>query len=106
MKPYLLFAGAAVSFFSSISPAYAGDPLRLQTEIYVFKNSDFREVAIPGATSRNDMVFKSPAVAKFDQLTLSLDGSRFAWNGGDAPPDQFSVIASPTVPAVHGKPVT
>ncbi len=87
----------------------AGEDFTLETHIYVYRNSDFHVVKLPAATATDAtpaMVFRSPAVAQFDEEKLSLDGPRFAWSGGRSPPDRFSLIAAPTVPLTPGKPVT
>jgi len=87
----------------------ASESFTLETHVYVYRNSDFLAVKIPGATATDEthgVVFRSPAIAQFDQEKLSLDGPRFVWSGGHNPPDRFSLIATPTVPLTSGKPVT
>ncbi len=85
------------------------ESFRLETHAYVFKNSDFHSVTIPGSTATGQTLaamFRSPATAQFDRETLALDGGRFAWNGGQTPPDRFSQITIPAVVLVPGKPVS
>jgi hypothetical protein len=94
----------------SIASLRASENLSLESEIYVFKQSDFHEIEIPGATMAADghaLVFESPASARFDRLTLSLEGAHVAWGVGRSPPEQFSLIAAPpSVPITLGIPVT
>jgi len=86
----------------------ASESFKLETDVYVFRNSDFHAIKIPGAAGTGEthgVVVRSPATAQFDQETLTLAGSHFAWSGGHNPPDRFSLLATPTVPLTPGKPV-
>ncbi len=96
----LLLAGARLS---------AGDHYKLETDTYVFRNSDFQTVTIAGASGADEKhprFIRSPATIRFDQETLSLEGSHFAWNGGRNPPDRFSLIAAPAVQLTPGQPAS
>jgi hypothetical protein len=109
MKTKLTIAGAAALLFPLISTLRAED-FTLKSTIYVFRQSDFQDIDIPGAMGAADghaLIFKSPATARFDQQTLSLEGSNAAWSSGGSPPEQFTrVAAPPMVPIAPGKPVT
>jgi hypothetical protein len=96
----LLVAGARLS---------AGDQYKLETDTYVFRNSDFQTVTVAGDSGANEKrprFIRSPATIRFDRETLSLEGSHFAWNGGRNPPDRFSLIATPAVQLRPGQPAS
>ena len=109
MKPFLFRVGILAFLFPLVSALNASEQLQLETAIYVFKNSDFHAVDLPGAPSASEhhgILIPSPATIRFDQVALALDGSHYAWNGGDTPPQQFSLIAAPSVPMTAGQPVS
>ncbi len=110
MKPQLFIASAAVCLLSLISTLHASESLGLESALYVFKQGDFHEIIIPGATTVGGsrvQVFQAPASARFDQLTLSLEGSQARWGDGSSPPEQFSLIAAPPLIRLSpGQPVT
>jgi hypothetical protein len=110
MKPQLFIASAAVCLLPLISTLHASENLGLESALYVFKQGDFHEVIIPGATTVGGsqvQVFQAPASARFDQLTLSLEGSQARWGDGSSPPEQFSLIAAPPlIRLTPGQPVT
>jgi len=109
MKPYSFIAGVAAFLLLSVSTLHAGENLRLEARIYLLKNSDFHQMDIPGATSTDTthgIVFQPPATARFGQVALSLDGARPTWNGGQTPPEQFNLIAVPTIILTIGQPVS
>lgn len=86
----------------------AGESYRLETSIYVFKNSDFQSVKVPvakEASGNGAVVVRSPATIEFDQETLSLDGADILWSGGRNPPERFTLIKIPEIIAGPGKPV-
>ena len=92
----------------TITAAETMERFKLETHSYVFKNNDFQSVKLPDSatTHQRSVVFRSPSTAQFDRETLSLDGGRFAWNGGQLPPSQFRPIAIPAVVLVPGQPVS
>ncbi len=110
MKPHCLIAALVALLPAVVSNLAAGPALRLETELYVFRNSDFHAVEIPGAAAavieNRGRVFRSPATVRFDQETLSLAGPDFAWSGGLNPPRGLSLIATPAVVLTPGTPVT
>lgn len=86
----------------------AADAVRLETNVYVFKQSDFSTIKIPGAPGTNDRhgVAFSDGVAQFDEDSLSLEGPQFNWSGGQNPPNRFSLIGVPSTSLVPGKQFT
>jgi hypothetical protein len=108
MKTLHLIAPLAALLCSVTPRLAAGENLRLETMIYVFRQSDFHTVAIPGAVAASNgrgVVLQPPATAQFDQETLSLDGPRLVWSGNH-PPERFDLVAAPTTPITAGQPVT
>ena len=87
----------------------AAEALSLESSIYVFKHAAFHEILIPTAKktpNAHALIFKSPATAQFDQLTLFLENSHISWGGSSTAPDQFSLVATPpVVPITLNKPV-
>src|SRR6478672_2850935 len=80
--------------------AGAAESFSLQTQVYVYRNSDVSAAKSPGAAATAgsaEKIFFSPAVIEFGQEKLSLDGSNFAWSSGRNPPKPFSLIATPTL---------
>ena len=78
----------------------AEQQLRLQPMLYVFKNSDFRDVSVEGRSSASDghtVVIKSPATIRFDKDTLALQGPEFSWSTGDRPPTAISLVPVPAM---------
>lgn len=110
MKTQLFIASAAACLLPLISTLHASENLGLESALYVFKQGDFHEIVVPGATvvvGSQVQVFQAPASARFDQLTLSLEGSQARWGNGSSPPEQFSLIASPPrIRLTPGQPVT
>lgn len=97
MKTVFLTAIVTTFLSSAISTIHASERLDLESAIYVFKQSAFHEIDISNAVAadRKTFVLRSPATAKFDQLTLSLGESGVAWGNGSSVPEQFSLVASP-----------
>ena len=109
MKTQFLIAAATAFLSQAIPVLHGGERLDLESAIYVFKQSAFHEIRIPDTAAAHGqaLVFKSPATARFDQLTLSLEDSRIGWNGGSSVPEQFGLVAvPPTVPIALDRPVT
>ena len=109
MKPFLFIAGLAAFLLPTISTLHASDNLRLETRIFILRIADFHQVNIPGAGPTDEThgtVFQSPAVAHFDQATLSLDGTQPTWDGSKTPPESFDLIATPTIILTTGQPVS
>lgn len=109
MKPFLFRVGIVASLVPLVSALNASEKLQLETAIYVFKTSDFRVVDLPGtpsASKQHGILIPSPATIRFDQVTLALDGSHYSWNGGDTLPQQFSLIAAPSLPMSAGRSVS
>jgi hypothetical protein len=110
MKPKSFIAVATAFLSPAVSILHAGERLNLESAIYVFRQSAFHEIDVSNAVvaaDRQTFVLKSPATAKFDQLTLSLEDSRVAWGSGSSAPEQFSMVAfPPTVPIALNAPVT
>jgi hypothetical protein len=92
----------------TVTAAETMESFKLETHSYVFKNNDFQSVKLPDSatTHPRSIDFRSPSTAQFDRETLSLDGGRFAWNGGQLAPSQFRPIAIPAVMLVPGQPVS
>ena len=78
----------------------AGENLRLDTDLYVYRAGDFHAIDIPGAAAvtaeHRAFVLAAPATLRFDQATLALTGAGYSWSG-DQPPAQFSHITRPAV---------
>jgi hypothetical protein len=109
MRPIALNTALAVLLCPLAPALHAAGELKLDSAIYVFKQGDFHEIDIPGATAAGNgsLIFKSPATARFDHLTLSLEGPRVGWGMGRATPEQFSLVAAPaSVPIVLGAPLS
>ena len=86
----------------------AEQQLRLQPMLYVFRNSDFRNVSVEapapvgveGPSSVGEghtVVIRSPATIRFDNNTLALQGGEFRWSTGDTPPAAISLVPAPTM---------
>jgi dienelactone hydrolase len=71
--------------------------------VYVFRNSDFRDVSVEASASGSAegktsaggghaLVIKSPSTIHFDGDTLALNGSEFKWSTGDTPPAAISLV--------------
>jgi len=86
----------------------ASDAIQLETNIYVFKRSDFTAIKIPQATGASEarLAIFSDGVAQFDDETLSLEGTQFTWSGGQNPPNRFTLIGAPSTSLVGGKQFT
>jgi dienelactone hydrolase len=93
----------AVVALSFLPGSRAEQQLQLQPVVYVFRNSDFREVRVDapesasaeGKTSAGGghaTVIKSPSTVHFDDDTLALKGSEFKWSTGDTPPGAISLV--------------
>jgi hypothetical protein len=110
MKTRFLIAVIAASLPATIPTLRAAERLDLESTIYVFKQSAFHEIAISNAVMTADghaFLLRSPATAKFDQQTLSLEDSRIVWSNGGSAPEQLSLVASPpSVPIALNTPVT
>jgi len=124
MKPHLFITGVTAFLLPAIATLHASEKLSLETAIYIFRTGDFHEIKLPGTTAAAEnqgivfnaatavaeshgIVLQSPATVGFDQVTLSLEGSRVTWSGASTPPGQFTLIAAPaTVPLTAGQPVT
>jgi hypothetical protein len=110
VRPRLLIAAVASFLFPLAPILQATGELSLESAIYIFKPSDFNAVNVPGATAAADgqtLIFRSPASARFDQLTLALEGAHVAWGSCNSPPEAFSLIAAPPrVPITPGRPVS
>ena len=100
-----ILAGIALSILPGIR---AGEQLQLQPALFVFKNSDFRDVSVeapaPGSvqdpsspSEGHTVVIKSPSTIRFDNNTLVLQGSEFRWSTGDAPPRAINPVPVPTM---------
>ena len=87
----LLSLLVAIVAIPALPAGRAADALQLQSQLLVFKNSDFREVrADPAAGS--DHRFGSLATIRFDQHTLVLQGSEFKWSPEDTAPKSITLL--------------
>ncbi len=81
----------ALVLMPALPAGRAADALQLQSQLLVFKNSDFREVrADPAAGS--DHGFGSQTTIHFDQHTLALQGGEFKWSPEDTAPKSITLI--------------
>jgi hypothetical protein len=109
MKPtFQTLSLITLLLLQTVMAAETNESFKLETHSFVFKNSDFQSVKLPDSaiTNQRSVVFRSPSVAQFDRETLSLEGGRFGWNGGQLPPTQFRPIAIPAVNLIPGQPVS
>jgi dienelactone hydrolase len=93
----------AVVALSFLPGSRAEQQLQLQPMVYVFRNSDFRDVRVDASASASAegktsaggghaTVIKSPSTIHFDDDTLALKGSEFKWSTGDTPPGTISLV--------------
>jgi dienelactone hydrolase len=93
----------AVGALSLLPIARAEQQLQLQPIVFVFWNSDFRDVRVDAPESASAegkasadgghaLVIKSPSTIHFDDDTLALKGSEFKWSTGDTPPGAISLV--------------
>jgi len=108
MKTHRLLAGLIALLPSVAARPAAAESLRLETQLYIYRNSDFHSIAIPGAgaaTAENRArVVRSPATVRFDQETLTLTGPDYAWSSGPNPPPGLTLVATPPVALIPGTP--
>ncbi len=86
----------------------AGERYRLETSVYVFKDSDFESLKLPVAKETGDhgaVVVHAPATIAFDHESLSLHDAGFSWSGGRNPPERFTLVKTPDIMIGPGKPV-
>jgi N-acetylneuraminic acid mutarotase len=91
MKPNLPIAGLAALFL--LTALHASDVFRLETQLYIYKTGDFRETTVSMKTATKQgrcTIVTSPGIIDFDQVKLSLDGTRVSWSSGRGAPKQFS----------------
>jgi len=81
----------ALVLISALPAGRAGDALQLQSQLLVFKNSDFREVRADPAVG-SDHRFGILTTIRFDQHTLALQGSEFKWSPEDTAPKFITLI--------------
>lgn len=107
-KNFLMVVTGVALLLPCTGKLAAGDSYRLDTSVYVFKNSDFQSVKLPAAKGAGDngaVVVRSPATIEFDQETLSLNGADISWSGGRNPPERFTLVKIPEIITAPGKPV-
>ncbi|HUG10195.1 MAG TPA: hypothetical protein VMM36_04240 [Opitutaceae bacterium] len=108
MKTHLFGMALIAALVSTTADLHATGSYTLETEIYVFRNSEVRATGISADSALGEdggVVFQSPAVVQFGEVSLSLDGSRFSWSSGMNPPDRFTRVETPNASLLSGKPV-
>lgn len=87
----------------------AAESFKLETRLYVFRSSGFRTIETARQTEANAkgaVILGSREAVRFDRETLSLEGTRFNWDGGQNPPKGFALVATPLASLSVGAPVT
>lgn len=76
----------------------AAQTFRLESQVYVFRNSDAEPVRFSTAAATDDtrsISIYSPATIEFGEKKLSLEGAAFSWSGARNPPERFTLIELP-----------
>ena len=87
---YFVHAATSLLFLTAL---HADDVFRLETQLYIYRTGDFRESSVSVKTAVKQgrcTIVTSPGIVEFDQVRLSLEGTRVNWSGGQGAPRQFS----------------
>lgn len=87
----------------------AAQGYRLETRVYVFKQSEFRAVATGGVTRTNvpgNELLNSPASVQFNGASVALSGDEISWTAGQPARDRISEITVPGLVVAAGQAAT
>jgi hypothetical protein len=114
MKTRHILALGTCALGQAISPALrAADVFKLETDIRIFRNSDFSDMDVNAASASKSStesgkswsVLKPPvSIRRGEQTLLSADGASYAWNQQSGAESKFIPFSVPSVVLKSGEP--